>query len=59
MYRTWYTVSFYSDNGVWVEIPRTESREVAIDVVNTLLKCVKGVGDVVKVNVVREQITGE
>lgn len=59
MWKTWYTVSFYSENGVWVEIPRTDSSIVAAEVVQTLLKCVRNVGDVIHVNVVREQIQGE
>ena len=58
MWRTWYTVSFYSENGVWVEIPKTDSAVVAAEIVQTLLKCVRNVGEVVKINVFREQVQG-
>ena len=56
MWRTWYTVSFYSENGVWVEIPKTDSAVVAAEIVQTLLKCVRNVGEVVKINVFRDQV---
>lgn len=49
MCKVWYVVSFYSANGVWIELPRCSEADVAAYLVKAMLRASENVGEVVKV----------
>ncbi len=55
MWKTYYVVSWFSANGIWLEMPRCESPQVASEIVEILLRVTKQTGEFLRISVVREQ----